>query len=1164
MLDKITPHMSLQRRKLILTTLPFLAILLVFVNIRSLGSPVIGFIALAVFMVANARTLGYVFFAEEKPFFRLLFGLFAFIVVLGLAGLVAVFVYPSSSWFLLGLILAASFCSVLSFLFAEHTSPKERTEKKTRITSFKGSYVLYGVYAAMLIWSFLILLGERSGWVRGPIWNIIPSSFVYVYFAATAVLVGIALLTREPLEALLLVVLHSIFSLSFIFIVSYPGIVFYDPWYDLGRARTILPVATLVKQLFPTNYVTPFWVPEGALTFIRLANMFLRGAEEHVLIATFAGALNIDMYWTYLLLLPAFWGLFVPTVSYRTAEIIGLNRKTALFAALLTIPNLYFLAWGKLTEATSFGVLLFFLLFYLLILYISSKIPRRIYFLAFLILIALLATHFVPALVSISFFVLAFAFKEYKKVERKSRRLGHLVLLLAFLVSLFIVPSLVIARGVLLPMIGTSSFSIDKLLGNSVWTVIFGMSEDMAVFRAMFYEVFPILGLIGVAYALRQRKELNRTLCLFFLLVLLASLVEHRILKYALEGGLFSPDRLRVFIDMVALPFAALAVSSAMFSLFGKATEKHVSFRWKDLLATVLICLSMSGWIVSSVYETYDYYTRGLQPTSLEVEAVKYIDEHTNSRYVVLAPHPITVISWGMIGIPNTDKWYFSIGRLGEPLAPSVGYMYDHMRMVGVDIGYFIASSFRGPNFDEIVAEAFNVFGFFKNFSDSNGNTVSIFNYRIPPLPDTPEVTAFYWDTPPAYYVQTDRMRIIINPESNTLDVVDFFGELYESVDFSRTLLDGNPIGSFGLIEYYDSVDEEWVEWRTETTISPSPRFEFRLQFDADTLIGVVTEGSSSVVLGWESGQTATWSLKTGDFTRLYIPGLVAGVDSYDVNSREYGFLYTRSLSDDVVLQPIFGSSIITESLTYDEIEGYGNFTRTQGHLSYDVYIQNTADSDQWAFIEMWLPDEIYTGSFPPLRHSMDDGSTWINTMYDVDIGGSQAITTSGGVDSNWIFTRPRTLSETPVEWWSFDEAEGGSPLLPDSFTDSGGAQNRIIFGFYLPASDKILVRLGAPIWYVSSLQISYVFTDSDDISYGIRNMNERTIRLYNTGISEYVGGLSASQMPTSLEVVEDEDGRIRALHLTLPPGTALTLVSQRDVDTTVDSDQNGIPDSIE
>ncbi len=52
--------------------------------------------------------------------------------------------------------------------------------------------------------------------------------------------------------------------------------------------------------------------------------------------------------------------------------------------------------------------------------------------------------------------------------------------------------------------------------------------------------------------------------------------------------------------------------------------------------------------------------------------------------------------------------------------------------------------------------------------------------------------------------------------------------------------------------------------------------------------------------------------------------------------------------------------------------------------------------------------------------------------------------------------------------------------------------------------------------------------------------------------------------MPTSLEVVEDEDGRMRALHLTLPPGTALTLVGQRDVDTTVDSDQNGIPDSIE
>ncbi|NIO36402.1 hypothetical protein GTO27_01720, partial [Candidatus Bathyarchaeota archaeon] len=439
----------------------------------------------------------------------------------------------------------------------------------------------------------------------------------------------------------------------------------------------------------------------------------------------------------------------------------------------------------------------------------------------------------------------------------------------------------------------------------------------------------------------------------------------------------------------------------------------------------------MSAWVVASVHETYEHYTSGLLPTSLEVDAVQYIDEHTDGRYIVLAPHPITVISWGMIGIPHPDKWFFSIGRLGVPLTPSVGDMYDHMRMVGVDIGYFVASSFRGPDFDEIVAEALNVFAFFKNFSDADGNTVSTFYYKIPPLPDTSDVVAFYWETPPAYYVQTNELRIIINPKSGTLDVVDFFGDLYESVVFSRTLTNGNSVGDFTAVEYYDFVNEKWVEWDFETIFDPSPQFRFRLRFESDSLIGIVNEGNPSVTLGWEGGQTTTWSLKTGDFSRLYIPGLVAGPGSYDVNSREYGFLYTRSLSNSTALQPIFNSSLSAASLTYADISRYGNFTRTQGHIWYDVYIQNVAASDHWAFVEMWLPDEVYTGSFPSLRYSTDNGSTWINPTWDVEIGDKLAIETLGGVDVNWLFTKTRSMNEIPVEWWAFREAAGGAPLLP-------------------------------------------------------------------------------------------------------------------------------------
>lgn len=481
------------RPKLVFTALPFVAFLLIFANLRTLGSPAIGLVALVVYLIVNGQILGRLFFDHERPFFRLVLGLFSFIVVLSLAGVVAAFVYPTVLWYLAGLAFGAAFCSFLNLLFVKYETPSSKLSGK--FGGFKiglhYTYVIYGAYVALLAWSAIILLGSRSGWVRGPIWNVIPTTFLYVYFAATAVLVGITFFSDKTYSKLLLLLVHSMFSLMFIFIVSYPGIIFYDPWYDLGRARTVLSLTSLVKQLFPTGSVEPFWVSEGTLTFIRLLNTYLRGVTEHSLIAVFAGAINVDMYWTYVFLLPVLWGFFVPLITYRLAEIIGMSKNVSILAALLTISNLQFLAWGKLTEATSLGVLFFFLFFYILVFSVSSKMSRRLFLLLSIILLAMLATHFVPALVAISFFVLAFAFKQYERFKAKHLWLGNSLLLMSFLASLFLLPSLVIFRGVLLPMIGTSSFSVNKLLGTSVWSLVFGMSEEMPVFNAVLYEIFP-------------------------------------------------------------------------------------------------------------------------------------------------------------------------------------------------------------------------------------------------------------------------------------------------------------------------------------------------------------------------------------------------------------------------------------------------------------------------------------------------------------------------------------------------------------------------------------------------------------------------------------------------------------------------------------------------
>jgi len=521
------------------------------------------------------------------------------------------------------------------------------------------------------------------------------------------------------------------------------------------------------------------------------------------------------------------------------------------------------------------------------------------------------------------------------------------------------------------------------------------------------------------------------------------------------------------------------------------------------------------------------------------------------------------VIGVGFVGRPNPGKQYFVPGYDGIPKNPSLSGMYRAMEMADVDVGYFIAPSFRGGNFNETIAEASKIFGLWKVLSSENGK-IYIFHYKTPPLPRGPDVMSFYWDTPPTYYIQNELMRIIVNPATKTLDVADFWGDLYEGIDLNNVLVGGNPVGNLTSVEHFDVKNEKWVEWTPDVEIPLADQFQFKLLFENDSLVGLAKRGNGSVQLRWESGQASTWSFDVGDFKRLYIPGLVAERDLYSINSMEYGFLYTRSLADDIVLHPAYKPDVNSTSLTYSQIVKDCGFNLTGSSVSYDVYVDNTADNAQWAFIEVWLPDEVYRGTFPPLQYSLDNGKKWVYVPYTVETGAPAPVKTIGGVDVNWIFTVPKSQKEKPTRWWSFTDAEGRFPDLPENYTDSGGAQNRMFFGFYLPAKDKVLVRLGTSVYWVRPLQVSYVFRDSYNIYYGLRNMEQGLVKLYNLGSSAYVGGLASASVPTALTITQDEADKIKSILITLPSNTVLSLLSGKGVDTTIDEDANGVPDLIE
>lgn len=1137
--------------------LSFGLIAVIFVNSNTLRSFFVGIFVLGFYLFFNGKMLGRVFFSEEDNFFSIVFGLFLFINLIALMGIFMLVISELDIWYLLGMLSATIITFLLSHFLGFRGSDKRAVEKKG--SSLKAWYTIlsYGSYAVFIVLSFFLLFNARSGWIKGPIWEVIPPLFMQVYFIVTVILSAIVLLPGKVTAKLLCVVLHSIFSLSFVIIVLYPGILYYDPWYTLAKSQesTMLLYARLYRQSIS----------------VRALNTLLKGQVCYALIATFAEILCIDRYWSTVSLMPIFWGFLTPLIIYKITQKVGGSKGTSTLAALLSVPNLYFLAWGKLTVAASMGILFFLPFIYFLLRFLSSSETLsirwifsaggvKIYFPALITFVSLVALHFLPMILAISFVILAFALKTYKRVQASFP--SNLLLFTSFIFSVFLLPFAVIARGILIPELGTSGFSAEKVFDTSVWLLIFGISEEFPVQDALLYHIFLPLGLIGFMYTLQRGKTFNKALCFFLFLTFGVCLIDYRILEYAIVGErIFGPGRVRVFRDMIALPFASIIIMNGVKSLYWSSSKIRLKFRWRNLLAGILVCFSLSAWVTTAVYETYEFYTRGLLPTSLEVEAVKFIDEHTNGRYVVLAPHPTAVIGHGLMGYPNFEKMYYSIGRLGVPSEPSIADMFQLMKISRAEVGYFVVS-FRAGNFNETISKASRIFGLFKILNDENGQ-IYIFNYKIPPLPKDPNVMAFYWDAPSAYYIQNDLIRIIINPTAKIVDVRDFWGDLYESIVLEKTLVDGNSVGNLTSVQYYDFQNGKWIVWDSKAEIPPSEQFKFRLDFEEDSLIGLLKSKESFVNLWWESGRASTLNLEVGDFTRLYIPGLIGGRDSYDINSREYGFLYTTVQGDHVMLQPAYGSNVTGPSLNYGQIKKYCGFYLTKSRMFYDLYVHNNADMDQWVYIEVWLPDEVYTGSFPPFHYSLDNGETWVYPRYNVETKSVEPIRTIGGAKVNWIVSIPRNPKETPTKWWSYTRASGGSPVLPENFTESGGAQNRMFFGLYLPARDKVLLRLGSVIYYVRPLKVSYVFTNSDNVYYGLNNMEKGLIKFYNLGKSSYVGGLRFTKIPLSLTITQDEDNGVNFISITLPSNTTFSLLSRKQVDTTIDLNADGIPDLI-
>lgn len=1161
-------------KKLKIVTVPAAIGMIILANGLFLRSLMVGTFTSFAYILLTGFLIGKVFLrSEEEGFMRFMFGIFIllslFITVSG-----PLLIFLKLDFLGLAIIIFAPLILLIALVLAQKPNMESRQGKSEKIDNAPYFSPTYIVYLILVAYCVFLLVQARSGWIYGTVWSVVSPSFFRAYFLAGFILVGIILYSStRATSKLSLIIPYALIATMVPAIVLYPGNAG-DPIDHMGLARMIIDYGNLRIYSFARNLNpwTIYWlVKEKALSTTT---------------AIFAKTLTIDVYWVHTFITPILWGAFIPLATYKISKLLDIGERVSLITSFLAAVYMNFLGWGSRSTGNSFGFIPFLVSVCFTLWYLKHHKNRTGLFLALLTAIASWLAHPLTGIMALLLLYLAIALKKYEAIKLKSKFQARLLLGLTLLICIFAIPAFFGVNAMLYRIFvpqyaseATTRFSLEKLLETDMWALIFGEYATYEFKDLILSASIPFIGIVGLAYALKNETKTQdkKILVLFAGLALMILIVVYRILNYAMVDVLFGPKRLWTFQDMLAIPFAALTISKVIKYFEGGSMSNPIKLlkfeRWtikissRQVFALILAGLVISAFAQLSVYESYGRFG-GMQLTELEVDAVKYIDEHTDGRYVVLSLPATTQVGWGFAGMWNPAKYYVYDRGLGEH--PTVDGMFRYMRTYEAAVGYYIASSFRLPNFNKVVAEASQIFGLLKVLQNEKGS-VYIFNYKIAPVPPNypnpvADVTAFHWDTPSGYFIQNGLMRVILNPAVRTLDVRDFWGDLYESVDLNETLVDEKPLGNFESVDYYEPSNDTWINWNPKEnpfTSDLPEQFKFRLGFENGSLIGVVKRGSDSVQLWWQDVQVSTLLLKAGDFNRIYIPGLVGDVSSYNVSSRKFGFLYTLSRTDNITLRPAYGGALKRSSLNFSQIAKYCNLTVKSGYLSYDLYVKNEAERGQWAGIELWLPDKIYQGCPPPLAYSLDGGKTWSGSLLYTNFPKGIPVRTLSGTEVNWACSALGNATQTPKPWLGFTAAAGGVPTLPENFTNSGGGQKRILFSLYLPPQDEALVRLGFSVYYVDTLEFTYVFTDSDDPNYGLHNMKQGLVKFYNYGTSSYVGGLASETIPTSLDITEDETGKIKSILLTISGDSSISLLSAKAVDTTIDANGDAIPDHI-
>jgi len=699
-----------QDKKLHTSIVSFTLILIIFLNLNFLASPIIGITASALFFLINATFLAQIFFEKQKPFLKLFLGTALLTALLGIISWTTMIIYNLDTLrSTIALAIFATFSASLSKLKTKQ-SRRNKTQHRTTHASTRFLNVIGVIYLLLAATSFYLLFTSRSGEIY-TVWQFIHPMFMPLFFATTFLLIALIFSPAKTEHKLLFIIIHSILSHS-LFVIIFPAGDISGQQMILGRTRLVFD-----------NVIYNGWPPSSPENILEQIYSWFRPTNfQTALSVMLARMFSLDILWVHLFLIPILWGIFTPLALFMITKTFTQNDNIPILSSLLISLFPLFTYWGTISVPNSLGFIFFGYSMAFMLKYLHSNDAKTLFLLSVFSFVSLLG-HLLTGILSFSIFLLAVTFRRYKTERKTSPMETKTLFATSFVFCASLLPLSLIYLKFFYPIY--TYFSLERFseqsIADTIWLFLFSQPIDLTFSTVLLHVVAPLIGIFSIMYALFRVNKGGGTnqeqkVSLYYLLTaFLLFAADYRILKFLMTGLPFAEGRLWMFQYLTLVPFIAVIAYDLVKFLQSKAlgalrlqfptkssrlriTRKATTLVTTGILLTAYIFsfASLSGWITVAVYRAYPHYAP-LQTTSYELEAARYIDTNTNEKYIVIADQWMIFAGQMIAGVANPRAFYFSHTDLdGVSLFirmkanPSPEIMTEAMKHNNATVAYFI------------------------------------------------------------------------------------------------------------------------------------------------------------------------------------------------------------------------------------------------------------------------------------------------------------------------------------------------------------------------------------------------------------------------------------------------------------------------------------------